>query len=215
MGKPDHKWSTQECLHQTKTLDLTIDQIKDSARNNGQAPAAILVSRYIQSIVRRCPNLDITLRFTHCQCNNTPVSGLDSETFPRVTKLVLFVGRHEPIPTPSDRPRTICIPNAKFWRPLVNGSSFPDCQNLEIRHYWATSPPTHASLDLQKCYPDASIDYGSHHMPHQRGIFRGRRDLADASLRADQIVGPTKGLKIFESIMLECPVSCLSWAILS
>ena len=115
MGKADHKWSTQECLDQTKTLDITIDQIKDSARNNGQPPAAILVSRFIQSIARRCPNLAITLRFAHCQCDHTPVSGLDSETFPRVTKLVLFVGRHEErLP---DRPGTMCIPNAKFWRP--------------------------------------------------------------------------------------------------
>ena len=204
MGKVDQKWSTQKCLDQTKTLDVTIDQIKDSARNSGQPPAAILVSRFIQSIVRRCPNLAITLRFAHCQCNQTPVSGLDSETFPRVTKLVLFVGRHEPLESLPERLRKSCMPNAKFWRPLVNGVSFPDCLNLELRHYWASSPPTSAGLDLRKRYTNI-YDYGSYNMPLQRGHVRGQYGLVDVPLRADQIVGPTKGLKIFESIILECP----------
>ena len=202
MGKVDQQWSTQECLDQTKTLDVTIDQIKDSARNNGQPPAAILVSRFVQSIVRRCPNLAITLRFTHCQCDHTPISGLDSETFPRVIKLVLFVGRHEPNKSLPERPRTICTPNAKFWRPLVNGVSFPDCLNLELRHYWATNPPPSANLDLQKRY---STHYVSPNMPHQRGAVGGRHGLVDGPLRASQTVGPTKGLKKFESIILECP----------
>ena len=205
MGKADHRWSTQECLDQTKTLDLTIDQSKDSARNNGQPPAAILVARFIQSIVRRCPNLAITLRFAHCQCDHTPISGLDSETFPRVTRLILYLGRHDPVERLPGRPRTPCIPNAKFWRPLVNGTSFPNCLNLEIRHYWAVSPPPHASLDLQKRYPSVQTDHDSHHMPNQRGIVRGRRDLVDIALRANQIVGPTDGLKRFESVVLECP----------
>lgn len=200
MGKTDHKWSTQECLDQTKTLDIIIDQIKD-ARTNGQSPAAVLVSRFIQSIVRRCPNLAITLRFAHCQCDQNPVSGLDSETFPRVTKLILFVGRHEPGERP-ERHSVKCFPNAKFWRPLVNGVSFPDCLNLEIRHYWATSPPKHATLDLLKSYTDYSTNYGNYHSPHQRG---SRRDSVDVSLTADQIVGLTNGLKTFESILLECP----------
>lgn len=200
MGKADHKWSTQECLDQTKTLDITIDQIKDT-RSNGQPPAAILVSRFIQSIVRRCPHLVITLRFTHCQCDQNPVYGLDSETFPRVTKLVLFVGRHEPEERP-DRPSVRCFPNAKFWRPLVNGISFPDCLNLEVRHYWATSPPTHASLDLQKHYTDASTNYSSDHRGVTRGSFRARGDSFNS---LDQTVGPTKGLKFFESVLLECP----------
>ena len=190
MGKSDHKWSTQECLDQTMTLDLTIDQIKDSARNNGQPPSAILVSRYIESIVRRCPNLAITLRFAHCQCQSAPVSSLDSETFPRVTKLILYLGRHDPDGI-YGRSRTTCVPNAKFWRPLVNGVSFPDCLSLEIRHYWAACPPTHANLDLQKRYSNYSNDHG--------------RGLVDFPLKPSQMVGPTKGLKRFESIMLECP----------
>ena len=204
MGKADHKWSTQDCLDQTKTMDLTIDQAKDSARNNGQPPAAVLVSRFIQAIVRRCPNLDITLRFAHCQCAFAPVSALCSETFPRVTKLILYVGRHDPEGT-HGRARTSCAPNAKFWRPLVNGMSFPDCLNLEIRHYWASSPPAHASLDLRKRYSNVSINYGNSRIPQQRGFFGGRRDFMDVPLRADQIVGPTRGLKQFQSVILECP----------
>lgn len=190
MGKSDHNWSTQECLDQTMTLDLTIDQIKDSDRNRGQPPSAILVSRFIESIVRRCPNLAITLRFAHCQCQSAPVLSLDSETFPRVTKLILYLGRHDPDEI-HGRSRTTCVPSAKFWRPLVNGVSFPDCLSLEIRHYWATTPPTHATLDLQKRYGNSSTNYG--------------RGLVDFPLSASQMVGPTKGLKRFESIMLECP----------
>ena len=203
MGKADHKWSTQECLDQTKTLDVTIDQIKDSARNNGQPPAAILVSRFIQSIVRRCPNLTITLRFAHCKCNYTPVSGLGSETFPRVTKLILFVGRRSPVETLPECIRDTCMPNAKFWRPLVNGDSFPDCLSLEVRHYWAMTPPTHASLDLNERY---NSYYARHNTAHRRGMTGGQHGLVDTPLTADQIVGPTKGLKRFENIILEaCP----------
>ena len=154
--------------------------------------------------MRRCPNLAITLRFTHCQCNQTPVSGLDSETFPRVTKLTLFVGRYEPDGSLPERPRTVCTPNAKFWRPLVNGDSFPDCLNLELRHYWATIPPTHASLDLQDRYEHYSSTHGSHNLSHRSGMVGGQHGLVDG-LRADQIIGPTKGLKKFESISLEWP----------
>lgn len=203
MGKADQKWSTQESLDQTKTLDVTIDQARDSARNAGQPPAAILISAFIQSIVRRCPDLAITLRFAHCQCKRTPVSGFDSETFPRVTKLVLFVGRHEPPPNVTERTYTTCIPNARFWRPLVNGVSFPDCLNLEIRHYWATSPPFYASLDLRKRYNVSNS--GLHDLSSHHGSVGGQHGLVDGPLRADQIVGPTKGLKKFESIILECP----------
>ena len=190
MGKSDHNWSTQECLDQTMTLDLTIDQVKDSARNHGQPPSAILVSRYIESIVRRCPNLAITLRFAHCQCESGPVLNLDSETFPRVTKLILYLGRRDPDGI-YGRGLTTCAPNAKFWRPLVNGVSFPDCLSLEIRHYWAACPPTHATLDLQKRYSNYSTNHG--------------RGFVEYPLKSSQMVGPTKGLKRFESIMLECP----------
>ena len=205
MGKADHKWSTQECLDQTKTLDVTIDQVRDSIRNNGQPPAAILVSRFIQSIVRRCPHLAITLRFARCECNHTPISGLGSETFPRVTKLILFVGRHDPGESQAEPVRVLCMPNAKFWRPLVNGVSFPDCLDLEVRHYWAMTPPIHASLDLNKRYNNDPYNARSNRA-RRRGIIAGRHRLMDTPLEADQIVGPTKGLKTFENIMLEaCP----------
>ena len=203
MGKADQNWSNQESLDQTKTLDITIDEIKDT-RSSGQPPAAVLVSRFIQSIVRRCPNLAITLRFTHCQCNHSPVGGLDSETFPRVTKLVLFVGRHEPDERPA-RPESMCFPNANFWRPLVNGISFPDCLNLEVCHYWATSPPTHPSLDLQMHYTDASTNYDSDIRNHPSVVFRRRRRTLGPLPRVDEISVPTNGLKKFESILLECP----------
>ena len=137
---------------------------------------------------RRCPNLSITLCFAHSRCTRAPVSALGSETFPRVTKLVLYVGRHDPDdPNPAPPDKRNCHPNAKFWRPLVNGESFPDCLNLELRHYWATTPPANASLNLGKLYPRHSGYYDSNHS--------GSTDL----------IGSTKGLKRFENITLECP----------
>lgn len=201
MGKVDFQWSTRECLDQTRTLELTIDPTIDSARNNGEPPAAIMVSRMIQAIVRRCPNIAITLRFAHCQCEFTPISRLESETFPRVTKLMVYVGRHEPDGShthdpndPRRRNRIRCCPNPAFWRPFVNGICFPDCKSLEIRHFWATTPPDRASLDLKKNHRG---DYGGDDIgfydPH--GIQSGDGPT----------IGATDGLKRFESILLESP----------
>jgi len=48
MGKVDRKWSEQECIDQTRFMRITLD----SATENGQLPAAILISRNLQSIER-------------------------------------------------------------------------------------------------------------------------------------------------------------------
>lgn len=200
MGQLDYKWSTRDCLDQTKTLDLTIDPTKDSARNNGQPPATILIARLIQAVVRRCPNLAITLRFAHCQCRFTPILALGDETFPRVTKLVLYVGRHD-LEETHGRSLTECGANAQFWRPFVGGISFPDCLKLEIRHYWATTPPKHASLDLEKQHSThGGFPHGGYPL---RRDNRGRHAVIDGNT-TDRI-GITDGLRKFESIMLECP----------
>ena len=193
MGKADYQWSTRDCLDQTRTLDLTIDPTIDGVSNNGAPPPAILLSRMIQAIVRRCPNLEITLRFAHCHCGLTPISVLAKETFPRVTKLIVHVGNTEPdgthvaVPVRHRRSiRTCCMPNAGFWQPFVNGDCFPDCKNLEIRHHWATTPPTNASLKLRAGVNDFSDPYS-----------RGRQSVTTTS------IGATSGLKKLESILLE------------
>lgn len=204
MGKTDFQWSTRECLDQTRTLDLTIDPTIDSARNKGEPPAAIMVSRMIQAIVRRCPNIAITLRFAHCQCDVTPISKLESETFPRVTKLMVYVGRHEPDGSHRNNPnvprchnRTRCYPKPEFWRPFVNGMCFPDCKNLEIRHYWATTPPDRASLYSRRLH---HWNYDGHDMDDMSFL-----DTHHNPRGGGPMIGATDGLKRFESITLECP----------
>ena len=154
MGKTDRKWSEQESLDQTRTLNLTLDPTK----NQGQPLPAVMISRTIQAIVRRCPNIAITLCFTHCRCRLSPISALETETFPGVTNLIIYVGKHDTEDShPNDREIERCHPSAKFWRPFVNGLTFPDCSKFEIRHYWA-APPTDAILDLTKEYDAGDTD---------------------------------------------------------
>ena len=130
---------------------------------------------------RRCPSLDVTLQFAHCRCGAAPISVLESEEFPRVKKLVLYLGKHDPEETHLRR-QDDCTPSAKFFRPLVSGMSFPDLKVLEVRHYWATIPPAGASLEIEdQC--DASDSYS---------------DCYD-------VIGHSDGLKKLESIMLESP----------
>ena len=194
MGKIDRNWSTHECLDQTRTLDLTIDPLK----NDGQPPAAIMISRTIQAIVRRCPNLSITLTLAHCQCLLSPVSALEAENFPGVTKLIVYVGKHDPGDSRgNDSEAQPCQPNAKFWRPFVNGTTFPNCVNLEVRHYWATTPPKNAGLDLMQQYPN--------HDPYNGFPPLYRRGSLPRVGTIDQTIDSTAGLKRFESIVLECP----------
>ena len=206
MGRVDYQWSTQGCLDQTKTLHLTIDPVKDNA------PAAVLISKVVQGIARRCPNLAMTLSLEHCQCAATPISVLGNETFPRVTKIIVYVGRHdgdEPFDTRDTRRRipSSCTPSADFWKPFVNGTCFPDCKDLEVRHYWATAPPTNASLDLTRTPEVADIiddDYGRRTPAFYRGnpprpvYFEGRDPVIPQ-------IGTTDGVRKFERVVLECP----------
>jgi len=193
MGKVDRKWSEQESLDQSRTLNLTLDPTK----NNGQPLPAVMISRTIQAIVRRCPRLAITLCFAHCRCRLSPVAALETETFPGVTRLILYVGKKDPEDIPiNDREVKTCQPNARFWRPFVNGMTFPDCTSLEIRHYWATTPPCDANLDLMKQFP--ARDIYSRNALAVRGSY-GRQALFTES------IGSPDGLRKFESITLECP----------
>ncbi len=47
MGKIDRKWSIRDCIDQTKVMDLLIDPSKESAKNMGQPPAAVMISRML------------------------------------------------------------------------------------------------------------------------------------------------------------------------
>lgn len=208
MGKVDRKWSDRESLDQTRTLNLTIDPKK----NDGQPPPAVMISRTIQAIVRRCPSLAITLCFAHCRCKLSPVADLEIEVFPGVTKLIVYVGKHDPEDSRGndsndrhDRQATACVPSARFWRPFVNGMTFPDCAQLEIRHYWATTPPRDASLDLVKQYP-AHGGYNEYRtVPGPRGRYGHRGQIYRHQPSASEQIGSTEALKRFESILLECP----------
>ena len=201
LGKDDHSWSTRESLDQTKFLDLTLDPTRDSAKNNGQPPPAILISRILQSIERRCPNIDISLVFAHCKCDATPISNFGAETFPRVKKLTLYVGNYDPEET-HPRGRTRCRPNARFWNPLFDGMTFPNYRSLEVRHFWATTPDERASLDIsESCgvtyddVPDNRVSHGPlSHLRHQYLSPSG------ASLGS---IGSLDGLEKVESIVLE------------
>ena len=61
--------------------------------------------------------------------------------------LVLYVGKYDPEET-HRRVQDRCCANTKFWRPFVDGDTFPDLKSLEVRHIWATIPPETATLDL-------------------------------------------------------------------
>ena len=193
LGKVDVKWSSRDSLDQTRSLHLTIDPTK----NGGQPSPAVIISRTIQAIHRRCPSIAITLCFAHCQCRLAPVLALENEVFPGVTRLVIYVGKHDSENNQvHDRETKSCKPNAKFWRPFVNGSTFPDCENLEIRHHWSETPPTDASLDLRKHYP--AFDMYSEAKLAGQGRYGHQ-------LLFGELIGPTDGLKRFKSIVLECP----------
>ena len=85
--------------------------------------------------------------FAHCHCHSTPVSNFGSESFPRVRALRLYVGQHDPEET-HPRSKGECHPDMRFWNPFFDGTTFPNCTDIEIRHYWASPPHSKASLDL-------------------------------------------------------------------
>ena len=144
LGRADRYWSSQQCINQTKRLNIQLDSTK-----GGQPPTAILISRILQSIERRCPDIDINLSISRCKCDATPVVNLGQEIFPRVKYLTLYVGKHDPEET-HPRRRDVCFPNLAFWSPYFDGDTFPDLRSLEIRHFWRIEPPQSASLDLSE-----------------------------------------------------------------
>ncbi len=117
-------------------------------------------------------------------CNRSPVSALETEIFPRVTSIILYLGGHSQIE--EWRRENRCRPNAKFWRPLVSGMSLPDCKSIEIHHWWASPPPRSASIRNQ-----AAMSY----------IYSEYADFPTSSER----LGLLDGLGMLEKISLESP----------
>ena len=124
---------------------------------------------------------------------------------------VLYIGEHDPNDPDEGHPqsgrRRICEPNAKFWRPYVNGDVFPDCLNMEIRHYWASTPRADACLDLVRDFSAELYHQATSHPSYRPQFSRRRtsdRRSSKGRLNPDMdLIGSVDGLKKFESIILE------------
>ncbi|MCJ1275693.1 hypothetical protein MMC21_003496 [Puttea exsequens] len=164
----------------------------------------------IQAIVRRCPNIRITFLLEHCKCAASPIAALESETFPGVARLVVCVGSHEPeddLHTSSAIHRktgNVCSPSAQFWSPFVNGITFPDCEDLELHHYWAASPSARATIDYNESYEREGLRYRADTTRPSYGLqrFGARRNNAQ-EVPARLQMGSTSGLKKIKTALLE------------
>ncbi|KAK6361376.1 hypothetical protein TWF730_005109 [Orbilia blumenaviensis] len=141
-------------------LTLKIDPAKEES-TTGKPLIAVILARLIRVITRYNENVTISLIITHSACDAQPVRSFESETFPRVTDLILDLGG-EPVTqqTPSSSTmntvipvrRNInqrgynnttgvrCVPNSKFWTRFFNGASFPDLKRLELHHRSRAGP---------------------------------------------------------------------------
>lgn len=113
--------------------------------------------------------------------------------FPRVTKITLFLGRHgADVSDPGFRPshQQDCTPNASFWRPFLNGDSFPDLRSVKLHHYWARNPENSANILAQ-----ASTEYR----------FLGNRYSRLSNRHKEEVeqLGPCFGLEKLQEIFLE------------
>lgn len=112
--------------------------------------------------------------------------------FPRVTKITLYLGRHGvDISDPGFRPsQQDCTPNASFWRPYLNGDSFPDLRSIKLHHHWARNPGKSANILAQ-----ASTEYELLGNRYSQWSNRHNKE-------AEQL-GPCFGLEKLQEIFLE------------
>ena len=138
--------------------------------------------RYL-NLSRHCPQINISLYFINSFCNRSPVSALDTEIFPRVTSIILYVGGHSQIE--EWRRDNYCRPNAKFWRPLVSGMSLPDCRSIEIHHWWASPPLKGTSIldQAMECNFYSGTEYASN-PSEMLGLLDGLDKLERISLES-------------------------------
>lgn len=113
--------------------------------------------------------------------------------FPRVTKITLYLGRHgvdisDPGFQPS--PPQNCTPNVSFWRPFLNGESFPNLRSVKLHHYWARNPVNSANILDQ-----ASTEYE----------FLGNRYPRWSNQHNKEVeqLGPCFGLENLQEVFLE------------
>lgn len=113
--------------------------------------------------------------------------------FPRVTKITLYLGRHGvDISDPGFRPTPPpnCTPNASFWRPYLNGDSFPDLRSVKLHHHWARNPGNRANI-----LAEATREYE----------FVGHRylGLSNRHNKEPEQLGPCFGLEKLQEVFLE------------
>lgn len=113
--------------------------------------------------------------------------------FPRVTKISLYLGRHgvgisDPGFQPSPPPN--CTPNASFWRPYLNGDSFPDLRSLKLHNDWARHPGNPANILAQ-----ATREYA---------VLENRYfGLSTRHSKEPEQLGPCFGLEKLQEVFLE------------
>jgi hypothetical protein len=89
-------------------------------------------------------------------CSGQPIRSFGTETFPRVTSLILHTGPGEPQQPTQQANRALilnrralgrglhellggtrdhrCVPTQEFWTGIFNGTSFPQLEEVEIHH---------------------------------------------------------------------------------
>lgn len=139
------------------------------------------------------PAIEISLCFINALCRFSSVINFATAVFPRVTKITLFLGRHDAdVSDPGFplSPQQGCTPNASFWRPFLNGDSFPDLESVKLHHYWARNPENSANILAQ-----ASTEYESpgNRYPH----------LSNRHKEEVEQLGPCFGLEKLQEIFLE------------
>lgn len=159
---------------------------------------AVLLSRTLQSIERRCPEIEICLDLTRGNCHTNPVMNFGHEIFPRLTILRLHVGNHDPVET-HQRSLDNCSVDPGYWSPFFDGATFPNLVCLHIRHFWAASPPPQVNLDLED-HCRWSSSYGS--FVYGNGF--GDRHLRGSFTRhVPTPIGSLGGLEKLQALKLE------------
>lgn len=128
-------------------------------------------------------------------CRRTSATNFANDTFPRVQKLVLYLGRN--IESNPDLPND-CAPNAGFWSPFLNGESFPDLKSIQIHHCLATNPVDGANI------MDQAHHIGDQPQNHAYPLLR-QEHRPDRDLDGGESLGPCLGLEKLQEIFLESP----------
>lgn len=78
-----------------------------------------------------------------------------------------------------------CRPDVRFWRPYINGTSFPDCRSIELNHYWSAPPCDAVPLITIARHANDSCrngNFGPKHIQAELSTPIGLRKLESLSL---------------------------------